>query len=310
LRRFAPLSALLALSLAACEPPPPPLPGTVAPGGVVVSTVNGNAVTQDMVDATLKQLPENLRQQLETSGQLSQVKEQVVIGELLYREALKAKLHESSDTKLSLALVQRNALADAQLAKIVEQRADAARIQKWYDDHAVQYKRVQAKVRLIALPSVEAAAEVKAALDAGGDFAKLAAEKSQDARSKDKGGEIGWVSERDMPPQFGGPVFAAPQGGVVGPIEAGGSQLFFKIDEKRDAVPLDEVKDEIKEQLRQEVIQEYIEELKKGATIVDGAGGATVTSPPAGGAVAPGAPAAPAAPAAGAPAAPAAPAAH
>ena len=49
------------------------------------------------------------RQQLETSGQLSQVKEQVVIGELLYREAIKAKLHESNDTKLSLALVQRNA---------------------------------------------------------------------------------------------------------------------------------------------------------------------------------------------------------
>ena len=300
MRRFAPLSALLALSLAACEPPPPPIPGAVPPGGVVVSTVNGNAVTQDMVDATLKQLPENLRQQLEAGGQLGQVKEQVVIGELLYREALKAKLHEGADTKLSLALVQRNALADAQLAKVVDQRADGARVQKWYDDHAVQYKRTQAKVRLIALPSAEAGAEVKAALDAGGDFAKLAAEKSQDARSKDKGGEIGWVSERDMPPQFGGPVFAATAGSVVGPIEAGGSQLIFKVDEKRDAVPLDEVKDEIKEQLRQEIIQEYIEELKKGATIVDGAGGATVTAPPAGGEApaAPDAPAAPAAPAA------------
>ena len=145
MRRFAPLSALLALSLAACEPPPPPIPGAVPPGGVVVSTVNGNAVTQDMVDATLKQLPENLRQQLEAGGQLGQVKEQVVIGELLYREALKAKLHEGADTKLSLALVQRNALADAQLAKIVDQRADAARVQKWYDDHAVQYKRAQAR---------------------------------------------------------------------------------------------------------------------------------------------------------------------
>ena len=84
------------------------------------------------------------------------------------REALKAKLHEDKVTQVNLALVQRNALADAQLTKIVEQRADAARIQKWYADHAVQYKRAQAKLRLIAQPSAEAAAEVKAALDAAG----------------------------------------------------------------------------------------------------------------------------------------------
>lgn len=36
----------------------------------------------------------------------------------------------------------------------------------------------------------------------GGDFAKIATKKSQDPRSAAKGGDLGWVSEQDMLPEF------------------------------------------------------------------------------------------------------------
>jgi peptidyl-prolyl cis-trans isomerase D len=49
---------------------------------------------------------------------------------------------------------------------------------------------------------------------AGEDFAKLAREISEDPGSKDKGGELGWVGQGDMVPQFEQALFALKKGEV------------------------------------------------------------------------------------------------
>jgi hypothetical protein len=119
--RFLPLLLLLS----ACEKPPAPIPGEVDRTGDVLQTVNGKNVTQGMVDATLAQLPANVRDQVIARGQLAQVKEQVVIGELLYQEAVKQKLHEKPEVKVGLEISARNALATALLEDVVKQRTTA-----------------------------------------------------------------------------------------------------------------------------------------------------------------------------------------
>src|SRR5688572_21729994 len=101
----------LTLLLTACEPPAPPIPGQIDRSGEVLSVVNGQNVTQGMVDATLAQLPPGTRDKVVAMGQMDNVKEQVVIGELLYQEALKTKLNETPEMKLALGLAERDALA-------------------------------------------------------------------------------------------------------------------------------------------------------------------------------------------------------
>jgi len=91
-------------------------------GGTVIATVDGSDVTQEMVDLTIKQLPPQLRAQLEQSGQLGQLEQQVIIGEALYQKAIERKLHENSDTQSIIALAARSALADALLTKVAEER--------------------------------------------------------------------------------------------------------------------------------------------------------------------------------------------
>ena len=256
-----------------------PTPGEMPAGGTTVVTVNGNAVTQEMVDATLSQLPDQLRQQLEMTGQISQVQEQVVVGELLYREAIKQGVHTDEKTALSMALAQRNTLADALLDKVVKERTTDERVQKAYEEQAVRFARPQANIRVIVLETAEAGAEVKALLDGGADFAKLATERSKDPRTAPKGGEAGWIEKSAMGP-MGEQVFAGEKGQVVGPIDTPQGSLLFKIEDKRDKTPLEDVREELEASLKQEIAQEYIEEVKGAATITEaGATGATVAAP-------------------------------
>lgn len=257
------------LVLAACPPPePPPPPGTVDMAGETLVTVDGHPVTQEMVDATMDQLPEQLKQQLEARGALDQVQEQVVSTDLLYRAALKQKLHENDDTKLILALSARSALADAMLDKIVEERSTDDRIQKVYDE-SPQYKLAQAKLRVIAVETEAEAAEVKSLVDGGANFATLATERSKDPSTAAKGGEVGWLSRQDLKGPFAPAVFSAAPGDVVGPFQAGPGYIVFQIEETRAQIPLDDVKDDIKAGLKESIVVEYIDELKAEAKIVE-----------------------------------------
>lgn len=288
--------SLLSLMLVACEPPPPPVPGAIERSGEVIKLVNNEKVTQGMVDAQLEQLPPNVRDGLVARGQLDKVQEQVIIGELLYQQAIKDKLHEDPKIKAGIALAERNALATALIEKTIAARSTDDAIKKYYDDHAVAFARPQVKARHILLKDKAEAEKILAEVKADpSKFAALATEKSVDKGSAKEGGELGWFEKGRMVPEFADAAFAGNKGDIVGLVETKFGFHIIEIEDKRESVPVDEVKDKIKEQLRNEIIESYIDELKKGATISDPAAtsGATVTETPAEGA----APAAPAAPA-------------
>ena len=269
------LTALLLL--VACDPPPPAVPGVIERSGEVLSVVNGQNVTQGMLDATIDQLPPGTKDKIMAMGQMDQVKEQVVIGELLYQEAIKQKLNETPDVKMALAMAERDALARSLLEKIVNERTNDAAIQKYYDEHAVQFKRPQVKARHVLLKEKAEADAVLASIKGGADFAKVATEKSLDTGSAKEGGELGWFEKARMVPEFTEAAFAAKKGDVIGPIQTKFGFHIIEVEDVRDSKPLEEVKDQIKGQLRNEVVQAYIDELKKGATIT--ASGAAAAAP-------------------------------
>ena len=278
--------SLVAFFLAGCEPPPPPVPGQVERTGEVLKVVNGQNITQGMVDDQLQQLPANVRDQVVARGQMDQVKEQVVIGELLYQEAIKQKLPDDPKVKTALAIAERNALASALLERTVDARMTDEAIKKWYDDHAVQFARPQVKARHILVKDKAEADAILAQLkDHRDQFAAVAGEKSIDKGSAKDGGELGWFDKNRMVPEFAEAAFAGNKGDLLGPVTTKFGFHIIDIEDKRDSVPVDEVKDKIKSQLRNDLVEAYIEELKKGATITDsagaaGTGGATVAPSP------------------------------
>lgn len=244
------------------------IPGEFEATGKTLVTVNGNAITQDMLDAMLEQVPPQMKKQLEMTGQMGQIQEQLVMGELLYREAIKRNLHTDPKVKTTIALATRSALAQGVIEAVVTERTTDEKVKEHYNDRKVQFASPQVKASHILVKDEGLINEIKTKLDAGGDFAALAKEHSADPGSKNDGGSLGWFKKADMVGPFAEAAFAADKGTITDPVQTQFGFHIIKVEDKRDSIPLEEVREQIEGQLKNQLAQEYLEELKNGATIV------------------------------------------
>lgn len=90
-------------------------------------------------------------------------------------------------------------------------------------------------LRQIVVPDEAKAKEVKQKLDAGENFATLAASTSTDTATKDQGGLREWAPQGLLPTELDGPAFALPDGGVSDPIKSGSTYSIIKVDERTDS---------------------------------------------------------------------------
>lgn len=261
------MRAAIALSLAliACETTPAETtPGELTGSGEVVMTVNEDIkVFQNEYDAVMSRIPPEQKARMEAQpGGMGRVHEQFGMSQVLYQRALEAGLHTDPEIKDALAMNQRDFLA----SMFVQQHGDDAvtdeAIAKRYEERKVQYARPQVKARHILVKEESLANELLAKIQGGEDFAAVASEHSTDPGSKTKGGDLGWFEQRRMDPAFGEAAFAADKGALVGPVESRYGFHIIEVQDKRDSVPLEDVKDELAGSLRSEARQALLTELK------------------------------------------------
>jgi peptidyl-prolyl cis-trans isomerase C len=107
-----------------------------------------------------------------------------------------------------------------------------------------------------------AAAEILKQLRAGADFAKLARENSNDATAPN-GGDLGFLGQGQMPPDFEKVAFSLKPGTMSGVVELQTGLHIIKVDERRGprTAPLLEVRDQVKQFLMNEQRQAKIDQL-------------------------------------------------
>lgn len=96
------------------------------------------------------------------------------------------------------------------------------------DDFTPTVQRHAAHI-LLEEPSDELISEVQSALDAGDDFAEVAAEYSDDLGSKDSGGDLGLSSGDAFPEEFEQALSELAVGEVSGPVETDAGVHFIKL---------------------------------------------------------------------------------
>ena len=140
-----------------------------------------------------------------------------------------------------------------------------AEVEKYYTEHAKEFetpRQVKASHVLARVGDTggseaedkarDKMAEVIRRAKAGEDFAKLAREVSEDPGSKDKGGDLGWVTQGDMVPPFEQALFALKKGEMSPePVRTPFGFHVIKVVDVRDGAkkPLKEVAGQIRDRL-------------------------------------------------------------
>jgi peptidyl-prolyl cis-trans isomerase C len=253
----------------------------------IVGKVGDFVIRQaDLERLIASQTPEAQRQLQSEQAQTEFVR-QLLLTKAVAARAKKEGFDRKPDVKEQLSYVIDQYLGREYLRKVVlaDLTVPEEELKKYYKDHEKEYVvPEEAKVRHIFVAAKkDAAAEAKgkarakaerviALLGKGEDFAKLAAEYSEDTDSAAKGGELGYLSPgKTNSEEFEMATFALKPGQVSPVVETPFGYHIIKVDDRREkrTATYEESKEYIrnllKSQLEQTKVQEFLEKLTKDA---------------------------------------------
>jgi len=194
----------------------------------------------------------------------------LVSEKLIYQEALKAGVDKSDEVKKRLAAVEKQVV----MQTYMEQKAGAlvtdAQLKTAYNQKAAEMKgQEEIKARHILVGSEDEAKKIAEDIKKGGDFDKIAQEKSTDKASGANGGDLGWFTKDRMVPEFSDAAFKLKKGEISAPVQTAFGWHVIKIDDRRavKAPSFDEMKESLKGEVTNKAVQTYVESLLKSADI-------------------------------------------
>ncbi|OAG27494.1 SurA N-terminal domain-containing protein [Thermodesulfatator autotrophicus] len=103
------------------------------------------------------------------------------------------------------------------------------------------------------------AQEIREKIKSPKDFSKVAAKYSDDPHTKDKGGELGWVTPDEIFPNLREIIFTAKEGEIIGPLRTPMGYHIFLVEKIKPAQtkPFEEVKKEIRKKLLEERLKSF-----------------------------------------------------
>lgn len=137
---------------------------------------------------------------------------------------------------------------------------------------AYDAKKPEVKASHILVQDEKTAKEVKAKLDKGEDFAKLAKEYSQDPGSAEKGGDLGFFGPGKMVPEFEEAAYKLKKGEVSEPVKSSFGYHIIKVTDKKELKPFEEMKAELEKEIKRskldpEKLQKAVEKELKAAKV-------------------------------------------
>jgi peptidyl-prolyl cis-trans isomerase D len=146
---------------------------------------------------------------------------------------------------------------DAEMADYAAK--NEAKLKAAYEEHKFLYENAPKKLHLrqiLVKGDEKKAAALRARIDKGESFAKVAKDASQDEATRDRGGDLGWRAKgtTPLPAEAEEKVFAAKEGTVVGPQKTDTGYYITKVEGAREGtVTFEQAKLELAEgKLREE----------------------------------------------------------
>lgn len=241
-----------------------------------VATVNGKAIKQSLVDYIVKDA--TARGQTVDANVREVILSKLITSELVYQEAQRLGLDKQPDYVAKEELTRRELLVNTYLQDYLKKNpVSEADTKAAYEKYKAEMGDKEYSARHILVSTEAEAKDVITQLGKGGDFAKIAKEKSKDPGSKDKGGDLGWFSPGGMVKPFGDAVAKLQKGSyTTAPIQTQFGWHVIKLEDIRDmqTPPYDKVKEGLQKQLQQRQLEKLLTDLRAKAKIVEGPSGA------------------------------------
>jgi peptidyl-prolyl cis-trans isomerase C len=232
-------------------------------------TVNGKVIPAARFDAIYKNF---LERGTKDSPELRQaIRDLLIRMELISQEAAKKGLDRDPDVVAQMESAKQEILGNAYLQKIVKANpVTEDMIKQEYERRKALHGDKEYKVRHILVRTEEEAKDIIARLAKGGKFDALAKEKSDDPGSKDKGGDLGWVTRATVVKPFSDAMVKLQKGRyTTTPVQSQFGWHVIKLDDTRalKIPPYDEAKKAIREDLVQMQLESAVAELRAKAKI-------------------------------------------
>lgn len=259
---------LTAAPLFAQEPAAADAASATATADTVIATVNGASVTLGDLIAVRGDLPAQY-QELPDQALYDGIRQQLADQALLKQAAEAAGLDADPQVARAVAIQRQGLLAEFYMRRAVEQRMTEDALRAAYDARVASAPAIpEVRASHILVADEEKAKDLRAQIDAGADFAGLAAEHGTDG-TKTQGGDLGYFVREQMVPEFSDAAFAMAVGEVSQPVQSQFGWHLIKLTDKRDQPKptFEESRADLEQALGSEIVQQVMTELREGATI-------------------------------------------
>ena len=264
-------SAVSLLVLSACHPDDK-AKSAAAPAvkEPAAATVNGIAIAKSRVDMIVQQ--GLAAGQPDSPEARKGIIEKLAMQTLAADEAIKKGLDKSPEIMAQIDLIRQSVLANAYVQDLIKNStASDDMLKAEYEKIKATITGTEYKARHILVEKEADAKDIIAKLKKDpGLFEKLAMEKSKDAGSKVRGGELGWFDLSRMVPEFGSAVSKLEKGAITQkPVKTQFGYHVIQLEDNRpiEAPPFEEVKPQLAQHLQQQNAQKQMEDLKAKAKI-------------------------------------------
>jgi len=231
--------------------------------------VNGVTIPQSRIDTMNKELTAS--GQPNTPERQKAVKEELINREVLVQAAQKRGLDKNPEVAAQMDMARQAVLVRALFESEVKANpVTDADLQKQYEDFKKSMGENEYKVRHILVDKEDDAKAIIAELGKGGDFAKLAKDKSKDPGSKDNGGDLDWGPAARYVKPFAEAVMAMKKGQTsAAPVKTDFGYHVIRLDDVRPlkVPPFEELKEQFRQRAQQQQIQKLVMDLRSKAKV-------------------------------------------
>jgi len=233
-----------------------------------VATVNGVAIPKARVDVVVKAQAQ--RGMPDSEQMRNEIKEQLIIREIVAQEAAKKGLAKNTDVAAQIELSRQEVLWGAYIADFIKSTPISdAQVKAEYDRVKAQRGDKEYKARHILVEKEDEAKQIVADLKKGRKFEELA-KQSKDPGSKDRGGDLDWNAPGGYVKPFADAMTKLTKGKYTEvPVQTQFGWHVILLEDVRDTkIPtLEEAKPQIAQALQQQQFTKTIQDLRAKAKV-------------------------------------------